>query len=250
MSSFKFLLRAEDRVYGESGNAQFNIQRNFSQSEYYSISLSKFVCLNSVYPVNAANNTVVFSVNGNLAVTFTATIPPGAYTGTSFATALTTALNVPVSGVTFTATYNPDTFKITITCNGVNTVLIRAPSFGTTFNTISGFKTTLVGFQNAVTGDSQVNLSGTSALKIRVSFPTGSVESSGESNLMTYIPVNVSPFSYIFYDDNIPSIPVVITCRSNDLNNIRIMLYDDNDTQWNPSDDFPWEIVFNVSTSL
>lgn len=249
MSNFKFLLRSSDRISGTSGDAQFNIQRNFSQFQYYNISLSKFVCCNSVYPVNTSNNTVVFSVNGVLGTTYTATIPPGAYTATSFATALTTALNVPVSGVTFTATYNSDTFKITITCNGVNTVLIRAPSFGTTFNKISGFKTTLVGFQNAVTGDSQVNLSGTSAVKIRVQFPTESVESSGKNNLMTYIPVVVSPFSYIFYDDNIPSIPIIVTCRSNDLNNIKISLYDDADNLWNPSDDFPYEMVFNVSAS-
>jgi hypothetical protein len=247
MSSFKYLLRSSDRVSGTSGSAQFNILRNFSQAEYYSIALSKFVCLNSVYPVNSGNNTVVFSVNGVLGVTYTTTIPQGAYTGTSFATALTTALNVPASGVVFTATYNPDTFKMTISCDGVNTVLIRAPSFGTTFNTISGFKTTLVGFQNIVTGDVQVNLAGTSAIKIRVSFSTSSVESSGNNNLISYIPVTTSPFSYIFYDDNIPSIPVISTCRANDLNNIKIILADDADNIWNPSDDFPYEIVFNIT---
>ena len=249
MSNFKLLLRASDRVSGTSGEAQYFIQRNFSQSQFYNISLSKFVCCNSVYPVNSTNNVVVFSVNGVLGTTYTATISPGSYTGTSFATALTTALNVPVSGVVFTATYNSDTFKITITCDGVNTVLIRAPSLGTTFNRISGFKTTLVGFQNSVTGDSQVNLSGTSALKIRVQFPTESVESSGQNNLLSYIPVVVNPFSYIFYDDNIPSIPIIITCRSNDLNNIRISLYDDVDQVWNPSDDFGYEMVFNISAT-
>jgi hypothetical protein len=202
-----------------------------------------------VYPVNSSNNTVVFSVNSILGVTYTATITAGNYTGTTFAAALQTALNAAGSGVVFTVAYSSTTFKITITCGGVDEILIRAPSFGTTFNNISGFRTTLVGFQNSVTGDSVVNLAGTSLLKLYVNFSTDSVSSDNSNNLLAVIPVSVSPFSYIFYNEEITTIPVIVSCRDTDLNNMRIMLLDDNNEIWNLDDDFPYTLTLNVSAA-
>ena len=75
---------------------------------------------NAVYPVNSNNNVIVFQED-NTAVSFTATLTAGIYTGSSLAVELKTALDASVgSANTYTVTYSSSTLKLSITTSGTN----------------------------------------------------------------------------------------------------------------------------------
>lgn len=98
---------------------------------------------NAQFPVRVGNNNIDWTDGTG---THTAPIIPGAYTGTSLATAVATAMNLalgsPPAPPTYSATYNVDTGKITITAAAVFTLLVQTgPSTlaGTAAWSIIGF---------------------------------------------------------------------------------------------------------------
>jgi hypothetical protein len=155
---------------------------------------------NLANPVDRFHNIAYFQVNSLTNATYSATVPPGFYpTGADFATALETAMNAAGSGVVFTIAYSAITLKLTITCDGVNTVKFVT---GTNHaNSVLGVNTD-DGFSNVYTPESVLYIAGAWALNIVTNLPTNSLSSDNISNILSRFNITGSYGSTEFYQAN------------------------------------------------
>lgn len=193
------------QIYLNSRYATETVGGNIANSIYYLpvieipdghhiyLSLQNATIPYSFYSITSFDNTFSWGlVSGGVNI---ATIPVGNYNITQLIDVLRTTM-----GATFTITFNSITSKILITHATSNFTI-----YAGTFNHIIGFSkttnTTSVGF--ILNGRDCVNLNQIRALNIEINFPTYNVNIAQpyNQNILATIPVYVSPFSIITYQN-------------------------------------------------
>ena len=104
----KVLVRSRDRFQSTDTSQQFKL--HFRETIEGKHRVRWCTIPNTLYNVNATNNSLT-ATNGGSA---TVTIPPGNYNGSTLAAALAAAL-LAATGVAHTVTFNTTTFRLTIT---------------------------------------------------------------------------------------------------------------------------------------
>src|SRR5438309_2063755 len=100
------LINSNSRISGTSSNFTVQLPTNILVTKGKQISLQYLQMYNTIYNVDSTNNNVDFVVS---AVNYTATLTPGSYSATSFASALQTAMTAQVAN-TWNVSYSTTTF--------------------------------------------------------------------------------------------------------------------------------------------
>ena len=102
------LINSKDRIVGTSNDFRIEIQqlKNVNKVELLSVSIP-----NTIYNVSTGNNTIIFNEGSS---DLTAILNSGAYDIYELMTQLDTSMN-SVSTATYVSSYNPVTFRLTIT---------------------------------------------------------------------------------------------------------------------------------------
>jgi len=106
------LINSTDRISGNSSN--FKIHLSHALHKVSKIKLLSVSLPNTIYNITTANNRLDFTDG----ITYTITIPPGAYTVNSLIGSHQTLLNATPSALNFTVSYSATTLKVTISANG------------------------------------------------------------------------------------------------------------------------------------
>jgi len=195
--------------------------------DLYALSLLE-VSAPNIEPVIIAgvNDKFLFNENLNTINVFTATLTEGFYQGSTFASELQTRMNASGASNTYTCSYNPSTFKITITTTIPNTFRILGASSGSTCLPEMGFSSGTTTFSTAKVGDYVVNLCGSRYLDIRVNHQTGSVVSgvNQRGNIMCRMSFDVPKGSIQNYQ---AQVPVEHLVKRSALSRIEITMYND-----------------------
>ena len=188
-----------------------------------SISLHQVFIPNAVYPVNSSNNTILFVETGSTLIT--ASIVPGSYTGTDFATAVALAMTTAtLNARTYTASYNmTSTYLLTVTGSGtfyfVSSSAMR--SMG-----ITTFTTTLA---LSDVGDVPLNCAGTSFVDIVVGTSLKTYSSTLNNTTLGRIPLTENFGSYILWE---PAFTIEHDLLSTQLNSFELKFQDDRGNLW------------------
>lgn len=134
------LLDSRDRTATSASSTDCVFQLNPGINGCTSVELLSLSFPNTQYNLNSLNNIIYF----NDGAPKVATIPPGNYDITAFLLAIKTAMEA-VSGLTYTATYDFVSMKITVTATAPFSF-----SFATTLNSAAN----IMGFNNVNTGAS------------------------------------------------------------------------------------------------
>jgi hypothetical protein len=193
------------QIYLNSRYATETVGGNIANSIYYLpmidipdghhiyLSLQTATIPYSFYSISAVDNTFTFGVVGDPSTTVS--IAVGNYNITQLINVLETAM-----GASYTITFNTITSKILIVHATDNFTIYTG-----TFNHIIGFSKTsnTTSIANSLNGRDCVNLNQIRALNIEINFPTYNVNvaASLNQNILASIPVYVSPFSIITYQN-------------------------------------------------
>jgi len=139
-------------IYG-TGSNEFVVELTQGFNRVSQVDLVSLEMPNTIYNVDYWNNTLVYTTN---AITYSVTVPPGAYTAGGFLTALATLMNT-ASGSTFTISTSGTNFLVTFT-NSVPFVL--------NFSNISNTMGYILGFPIGVDTTSGTSVTGTSAMNM------------------------------------------------------------------------------------
>lgn len=123
------IIKSEDKAQTSQSSNNFVITLNTPIEGYYK--LTGITMFNTVYNVVSGVNNIIYTTLGN------ATIPAGYYDGTTFTTAVQTALQAVSAG--FTASLSTSTFKLTITHSTTNFQLNFSSSTGNDAALLMGF---------------------------------------------------------------------------------------------------------------
>ena len=238
-SNFIYLNSADSTNPNEPSNSTWAMPEIFKISASNRIALVSASFANAVYPVNANNNVIVFQED-NTAVSFTATLTPGIYTGSSLATELKTAMDASVgSANTYTITYASATLKLTITTSGTNLKFISGSGLR-----VIGFEA--LGFIVAPVGSFPVRLDGTQYLDLVSSIKCENISSNGR-NILARIPISTSVGSLISWQ---APIDLAIAFDPKSISSIDIRLSDDQGNLWVLPSNCPTQYVFLTSGVL
>jgi len=127
---------------------------NLKQGASVHVSLHECSFLNTQYPINSNNNTITFYEASDTGTLYTATLPVGSYSNTTFPAILKSALeSASGNAYTYTVTIDSATDKVTVTLTLPDVVqFVSVPSWlgietGTSFSAVT-------------TGTYPINLSG------------------------------------------------------------------------------------------
>lgn len=217
--------RDQNVVLDSNQNVQWSINDPRLQTLGSStVSLVNIELPNVVYPINAYYNTVKFLQTGT--GSFTATVTPGYYTGSTLATALASAMST-ASGGTYTGSFSTTTYKITITRS---TSTFQWESVSNNMYTELGI-ITFAAAAISQTGNAPVLLQGTNFVDLVCSeLPTTSVSvGSAGQRVLARIPIDQSFGNIIFFQPNVgQAMPVSI----DGVSSLTIGLYDDRGNPW------------------
>jgi hypothetical protein len=193
------------QIYLNSRYATESVGGNIANSIYYLpvveipdghhiyLSLQTATIPYSFYSISAVDNTFTFGLDASASTTVQ--IQVGNYNITQLIDVLKTAM-----GASYTITFNTITSKILIVHATSNFIIYTG-----TFNHIIGFSKTsnTLSVANSLNGRDCVNLNQIRALNIEVNFPTYNVNVAQplNQNILANIPVYVSPFSIITYQN-------------------------------------------------
>lgn len=200
-----------------AGDSQFILQHLEDLNvQDVDLSLSSVLFMNTIYPFNSRNNTLIFQEDG-VNTDLTATIPAGNYTVTNLLTELKTQLDSAGSN-TYTVTYSDTTLKITIATDGTS---VKLTEDSTCLKEL-GFPITGTSFGDPLTSSYPIELDGSNYLKIIANF--GSNISSSNERVLDIVPLTSSVGSLHFYEkQNLEWHRVDIQS----LSNLRLQLRDD-----------------------
>jgi hypothetical protein len=156
------------------------------------LSVQSVVIPYTFYNINSTNNTLIYTVNGNVNIL---TISSGNYNAINLATFLTTSMS------NFSVKYNAITNKFTFT----NMLYDFAFSASTTCFTILGIISDVLTSTNKIyTSSNCANLLSNMCICIQSNLPTGNINSSkvSEGNILCSFPVETPPYSLITYKNN------------------------------------------------
>ena len=187
-------INSADLTFGTVSDATYTIKVPIFKKK---VRLLSFNCPNTLYNIDATNNTLVFVVGSN---TYTVSIPPGGYNSSAFLQALQNGMNNAGSPLTFTVTQSNTTFLVTIA--STSAFIIRNSQSASTISKIIGFGDSDV-TGTVVTGVNVLKLITQTQLLISVSEFGVRYNASSTNNYCTFIvPVNCNSSEYINYNES------------------------------------------------
>ena len=237
ISSKYLYLHTKDSINpNEPSIASWSMPEIFKVSATNRLTLVGATFANAVYPVNSNNNVIVFQED-SVAVSFTATLTAGIYTGSSLATELKTALDASVgSANTYTVTFSSATLKLSISTSGTNMKFISGSGLR-----IIGFEA--LGFIVAPVASFPVRLDGTQFVDLVSSIDSSNISTSGR-NILARIPISVSAGSLVVYEN---PLDVGISFEPKNISSIEIRLSDDMGNLWSLPANCPVNYTFICS---
>lgn len=220
--------RDQNVVLDSNQNVQWSINDPRLQTlGSCTVSLVNLEIPNVVYPINEYYNKVKVYQDG--VGSYTATVTPGFYTGSSLATALAAAMST-ASGVAYTGSFSTTTYKITITRSAPN---------GFYWQEVSNNMYTELGVSNfgfayeavSQTGSYPVLLQGTNFIDLVCSeLPTTNVSvGSAGQKVLARVPIDQTFGNIIFFQ---PSIGQAIPVSMSGLSSLTLSMYDDRGNPW------------------
>lgn len=195
MQTFLFLNSREGQYNTGNGTERWEIRNyRFEMVEEFDIALISIQFPNSVYPTNTWNNIIVFKQNNG--TTYTATIPPGYYTGPNMAAAVQTAMNA-AGTLTFTATYDSNMKKMTVSAAGGTFYFIASDN--SALGDL-GYVTLEATLAASKVSDYPINISGTKYIDVFSNFVTNNHSSTSSGNILERVPVYGGFGEEIFYE--------------------------------------------------
>ena len=221
MSTTLLLLDSRDKQNG-STNAEpsFRLDSERITNRSFRISLQSCTIPNLEFPIGTYNNTVIFAEGGGS--NLSATITPGLYTGSEFATELKTILDA-AGALTYTVTYSSITGRITIAPT-TSTVQLKTTNAAFTAAYVMGFNDkTDTADAASITGDYVVRLDGSRFIDIEISGIGQTVSSKNTSQPIARVPIT-APFGSIVYYEMSESSQSQFVADSQLLSNLQFRL--------------------------
>ncbi len=185
-NNFYIFLDSSDKVNGTVSDFSVNFSSfNFQPGTECSVSLDQFTMYNLQYPVNATTNSIVFQEN-SVAVSATATLTIGNYSGNQIATEIASKMTTAsLNAYTYTGAYNSNTGKLTITADAAHTFKLI------TINAIYGYASGTA-FANSAIGSYPLNMSGVNYIDVLLQGLSSNNMSSSKnsSSIIKRIPVD------------------------------------------------------------
>lgn len=202
-------LRTSERTNGGISDASWNLKRKLE---------GNFMCLKQLgffytrYPVQT--HSFVFHENGSTATTFTASVPAGVYTTTTYAAALQVAMNA-VGGIanSYAVTGSADTGRLTIVPSTV-TLGIKISDMTTAGKRYSGFNSATA-FSMSRTGDTFVNLAGPLFIDLFLNNSAGPCINSNGITFLARVPLTEPFGDQIIFDNSTYPTDVPLASQGN-----------------------------------
>jgi len=198
----RVVVNSNNRVSGTASNFVYHF--NATMSRVTEIILEAAQIPFSYYTVNSTNNVLRFNNDADGIV-----IEPGNYTASSLRAELQTKIDAAFAGQNSAVSYSPITSKLTI-YKDVPFVLDAVDGNpNSTAAHMLGFQVDSVSGTSA-TGDSVINLSGTNYLLMASDYLMKGVHhqtvysNASYQNVLTTVPVNVSPGDLITFEPELP----------------------------------------------
>lgn len=172
------VLNTQNRSYGSIESPNFILPQVI---DFDSVKVKNTLIGFSVYPIDSRNNKIYYKEHST-AGTLTATVASGYYTGSTFATAIETALET-AGAHQYTVAYNDISNKLSITCGA--TCLFTTGS--NNINYEAGFQNMLYSTFGSTFLTEQIDLSGVKAINIASNIGGTEVFSS-QKRLLATIP--------------------------------------------------------------
>lgn len=199
MSSNKYLLiDSRDRTQDSSGSTAFRIVLPEAVHGVKRVKLLAVNMPNTVYNISAAfSNTQIAFKRG--VTTFTAALPPGAYTSTTLPIAIAAAMNAVDSGAAYSCTYSATTFLLTIAATASFQILFsnnNSPWYE------CGFTNQDTTTATTITGTNSIQLGLPLSVYIEIPSLTMGMLSSRVNDRCTFVvPLNVDSGQIQYYAD-------------------------------------------------
>jgi len=203
----------------EPSIAVYNLNMRLNTYSHTHVQLSDISFANLVYPINSNNNTLVLEENAASSTT-TFTITSQNYTGSQFATELSSILSAGTGeGTVYTASYDSQTKIITITTDGND---FRITSASTCLDEI-GLYTEMSSAQTTHVMPYPVRLDGSEYVDIISNIRVNNINTSGRTTILARVYLDAPYGSLITWsnvtDDSLPFF-------SSDFSSIELRLID------------------------
>ena len=214
-STYLYLDTRHAVVPTEPYRADWNLNMRFNENSTTHLQLEQCSFANTVYPVNALYNTLVYEENG-AASTTTSILSIKNYTGTQLATELQTRMNADTQESTvYTVTYDSQLKKISITTSG-NDFRILSSSSCLEILGLSE-ENGMLSTTTSITFPYTVRLDGPDYLDVVSNLSSRNINSDGKTNVIARIYItapfgtlntfeNKSDSRMIFYADELSTL--------------------------------------------
>ncbi len=239
------LYTSESRDGGENHLPSWNVDDNMlTQGKNVKVFLKQISIPHAVPAVNSNFNKIYISEDGG--GTLTATLTVNNYNGSQFATEIQTQLNA-AGALTYTVTYNSQTFKLSFTVVGGDVKFVTGAN---TLYFMMGFLESGTGFSDfdSLTSPHVIDIAGTRTIRIASNLKTLNVLHGREINLLATIPSLGSFGSIINYEPE-HATPVDIS-RIGGHYVFEVLLFDDRHNLYVVPPNLNWSITLEYVYNL
>ncbi len=205
----------------------------------YNVTLDSCIFTNVAYPISSdrGNNIVYFQENSDTGTTYEATIISDTYTGTEFATHLSSIMTAASGlGYTYTVSYDSSTKKLTFS-EAANSAFLIVDGDSTAHREIGWDIVLQTAFVTASTvGAQPLNLAGSLYVDVYSSLSTNNISTSSTGSLLTRIPLTAAFGEIQFHTD---FIGVALTLNDDSMAVARFYLRDDRNKAYVLPSHFP-----------
>lgn len=243
------VLTTDDAVPGSSpSDSTFNIpQLSASNLLRYNVKLEQVSFTNVVYPINSTrqNNIFYFQENNDTGTTYSFTIAEDTYTGTEFATYLTTQMNTASgNGYTYTVSYDSSKKKLTFS-EATNSPFRIVNGDSSSHREVGWDILTQTSFVVTSTEAAQpVNLAGSLYVDVFSDLSTNNISSTSTGALLYRVPLTAS-FGEIQFDSALNDRALVL--NNDTISSVRFYLRDDRGFPFDIPSHFPVSYTLRLS---
>lgn len=204
-------------------DCQFELNFNTANDlTNYTMSIESVSFPNAVYPINSNSNKIYWKEDGG--ATITSTLVTNNYTGTEITAQLQTQLNADTGlARTYTVSYDSQSKKITITCDGGVPDTIEFETGDNDAYDELGFNVP-TSAQTILVADYPVRLDGSQYVDVVSSIGNLNYSSNGRTNILARIPILSGFGSVVYYENDSDDLLDLV---QNDMTNLEIRLLDD-----------------------
>lgn len=235
-------LNTNDGLYGTPYDQEWEIRSNVLQSvQDFDIRLKDIQFPNAVYPINRFNNRLYFQEEGGSL--FTAVIPVGNYNGTTFAAAVTVAMD-GVSTHTYKNVYDTTTFTIKTSIVGNTPAFRFIPGDFSCMVPLgyTNFQPTEFSLQHIA--PYPVHLSGTRFVYLLTNLTAGkNYSTTNQNSVLDKVPIDVPFGEEVVYEPNNEN---WVNIADAGLDNIHIRLVDQNGNNYELPNNTAMALTFMI----